>query len=41
MNKGVYLAQPYYLKNTNRYKLGMTENFDNRCKNMVVKNLCY
>lgn len=46
MNKGVYLAQPYYLKNTNRYKLGMTENFDNRCKkyggkkSMLLKYYC-
>ena len=27
---GVYLAQPYYLVNTNRYKFGMTEKIDSR-----------
>jgi len=28
--QGVYLAQPYYLVNTNRYKFGMSEKIDSR-----------
>ena len=38
MNKhGVYLAQPYYLVNTNRYKFGMTEKFDSRAADYCGK----
>jgi hypothetical protein len=30
--KGVYLVQPQYLKNSNRYKFGMSDNLDERIK---------